>query len=194
MTNFLSSSGILPIIFLALLLFGAADGNFYGLRLSDGSLAWKTKVDPSNFMQGENLPAQAKFNSAPAASSVQVDPQTGRVFWCFAVTQTEIEGINGNDMYTGILCSLDLSNGGSVWSEQLVQNGSVSTSPPKTPVIGLAVQNGSIYLTAGGHLWTFNESIGGVLGIEHYEHYILPPVVAEGKVFVAADLFLAAYQ
>ncbi len=57
-----------PTVYNGLLLFGASDGNFYALHMTNGTVAWKTHVDTQNIMAGENLPVEVKFDSPPAVS------------------------------------------------------------------------------------------------------------------------------
>jgi outer membrane protein assembly factor BamB len=182
-----------PTIYNSLLLFGASDGNFYALHTANGAVEWKTRVDTQNIMAGENLPAEAKFDSPPAVSPVVVDSRNQNLLWCFAVTQYGIEGVGGNDQYVGILCSLDPANGDIIWTNQIVRNGSISNGPPKTPILGLASLDGNIFLTARIDLWIIDESTGNPIETQHFEHFLLPPVVYDNKVFVAADLYLITY-
>ena len=100
-----------PVVYGGLLLFGTPDGYLYALNLDDGSLAWKTLVDVDGWMGGNNLPAEAKSLSDPSASSIVVDNETGLGFWGFLVTQRQIEGVNGDNLYVGRFCSFDLSTG-----------------------------------------------------------------------------------
>ncbi len=183
-----------PTVSNGLVIFGATNGNIYALNLADGTMAWKTRVDPSGYMAGNNLPAQAKSDSAPAVTPIVVDNQTGRLLWGFAVTQTAINGVNGDDLYIGLVCSLNVANGDVAWIGEFQRNGTVSTTPPLTPTLGLAFLKGTAYLTANLDLWSINAATGQAAFLQGFDHYVLPPVLAGDKVIVAADLFLTAYQ
>lgn len=88
-----------------------------------------------------------------------------------------------------------------MWTEPIASNGSVSSDPPVVtyPSLGLAYLKSTVYLTASSwrwksnDLWTLNESTGNVLGTKHFDHYVLPPIMSDNEVFVAADLYLIAY-
>jgi outer membrane protein assembly factor BamB len=174
-----------PTISDGLLLFGATDGNFYALNLSDGNLAWKTHVDAKEYMARENL-TQANFTSAAAASPVQVNTQNKTAFWGFAITQSGINGQNGNNQYVGSLCGLNLTSGQILWSCIIGNSGDAGS-------VGLAGARNVLYLTTGTDLWRIDESTGAILGTTQFYHYVLPPVETDNNVAVAADLYLITY-
>ena len=186
-----------PVASNGLLLFGASDGNFYALRLANGTLAWKTPFDPQNYM--------ATYNSVqPIISPVQVDSQNQEIFWGFMVVKSGPAQPYGSEQYVGAICSLNMTNGQIVWTNQISYNGYISNTLTSSSVatLGLAVCNNTLYLTAssdpnymtsGGDLWQISESTGTVLGTQYFYHYVLPPVEADNKVFVAADLYLLSY-
>ncbi len=115
------------------------------------------------------------------------------MLWCFAVSQYGIDGVGGNDQYVGIVCSLDPVSGDIIWTNQIVRNGAISNGPPKTPLLGLAPLNGTLFLTAGTDLWTLDASTGQPTGTQHFEHYLRAPIVSDNKVIVVADLYLIVY-
>jgi outer membrane protein assembly factor BamB len=167
-----------------LLLFGASDGNFYALHINNGTLAWKTHVD------SQNLLSLVNSDNLLTTFPIQVDSQNQRVFWCFAVTeQLGTTSENKHDRYTGTVCSLDLATGDVIWTRQIEDSGAFYDTP-----VGLVVNKNTVFLTENYALWILGSaSTGNVLSTEHFDHYILPPVVSDNKVFVAADLYLRAY-
>jgi outer membrane protein assembly factor BamB len=172
-----------PTVYGSLLLFGASDGNFYALNMDNGKLAWKTHVDTQNLLSLVN--SDNYFTAFP----IQVDPKNQRVFWSFAVTeQLGTTSENKHDRYTGAVCSLDLATGDVIWTRQLEDSGAFYDTP-----VGLVVNNDTVFLTENYALWILSEPTGNVLSTEHFDHYVLPPVASDGKVFVAADLYLRAY-
>jgi outer membrane protein assembly factor BamB len=196
-----SSSGVLwnfdagtsvfePTFYNDLLLFGASDGNLYALHLADGTLAWKTRVDTEEIMSGKNLPAESKYYSEPAVSPVLVDSQTNTVTWAFAVTQSGVNGIEGNDLYVGVLCSLDLSSGHTVWNSQIVRNGSVSTGLSYTPILSLVSVGPKLYLSAAKDLWALNLSTGFVQGMRHFDFGSPSLVTGYSELFVTEDVYI----
>ena len=173
-----------PTEYNGLLLFGAADGNFYALHTENGSVAWKTSIESQNIMNSAIL---------PAISPVIVDPETQNVLWSFVGTRVNL-GASEQVQYVGIICNLDLETGNLEYTNQFVGNGSISKAPPKTPLLGLAYLNGTLYLTAADDLWLLDQSTGNPLGTRHFEHYLLDPIAYRTRVYIAADLFLFAYN
>jgi outer membrane protein assembly factor BamB len=172
-----------PVVYGGLLLFGASDGNFYALNMDNGTLARKTHVDSQNLLSLVN--SDNYFTAFP----IQVDSQNQRVFWSFAVTeQLGTTSENKHDRYTGIVCSLDLATGDVIWTKQIEDSGAFYDTP-----VGLVVNNETVFLTENYALWLLSTATGNVLSTEKFDHYVLPPVMLDSKVFVAADLYLRAY-
>jgi outer membrane protein assembly factor BamB len=166
-----------------LLLFGASDGNFYALHMDNGKLAWKTPVD------SENILAIVNSDNVLSVFPIQVDPQNQRVFWSFAVTeQLGTTSENKHDRYTGFLTSLDLATASRIWTKKIEDSGVFYSTP-----VGLVFSKDTVFLTENYGLWIFSASTGNVFSTQHFDHYVLPPVVSDNKVFVAADLYLIAY-
>lgn len=188
------ASAFQPTIYNDLLLLGASDGNFYALSNTDGKLIWSTHVDTKDLMAGKNLPANSKYYSTPAVSPVLIDSQAGTVTWAFAVTQFGVSGVEGKDLYIGVVSSLNLSSGHSLWSNQVVRNGSLSSGPPKTPILGLVSAGSMVYLTSGTELWTFNASTGVAQGMQHFDYAVRSIVTGDGEVFLIEDIYLIAYS
>jgi outer membrane protein assembly factor BamB len=181
-----------PIVSAGLLLFAGSNGNFYALYMTNGTLAWKTPVDPQNYM--------TKYNSDQLiVSSVKVDNQTQEMFWGFMVVKSELTAQYGSEQYVGTLSGMSATDGQITWSRQVSYSGYISpylTSYPNA-TLGLAVGNHTLYLTAssnpnyitpGGNLWRIDESTGTILGTAHFDHYVLPPVETDNNVAIAADL------
>jgi outer membrane protein assembly factor BamB len=163
-----------PIFHNNLLLFGASDGNFYALNLTDGTISWKTKVDTQNLFSFANSTAQT--------FPIQIDSQNQRLFWSFAAKQPS----TGN--YTGTLCSLDLTNGNMTWTKQIADMGNFAWE------VGSAYNDNRVFLTYNSALWIFNASTGDLVQSQQFDHYVLPPIVLGNETFVAADLWLFAYS
>ncbi|HLC01263.1 MAG TPA: hypothetical protein VJL33_08115, partial [Candidatus Bathyarchaeia archaeon] len=120
---------------------------------------------------------------------IQVDPQNARVFYSFTVTEPlGTTSADKHDRLTGIVYSLDLATGDIIWMRQIEDSGVFYDTP-----VGLVVNKDTVFLTENYALWIFSASTGNVLSNQHFDHYILPPVVSDDKVFVAADLYLRAY-
>jgi outer membrane protein assembly factor BamB len=172
-----------PTVQGSLLLFGASDGNFYALNMNNGTLAWKTHVDSQNLLSLVN--SDNYFTAFP----IQVDAQNQRVFWSFAVTeQLGTTSENKHDRYTGTICSLDLATGDVIWTRQIEDSGAFYDTP-----VGLVVNSDTVFLTENYALRILSASTGNVVSTQQYDHYVLPPVASDSKVFVAADLYLKAY-
>ena len=173
-----------------LVLFGAYDGNFYAVRLSDGSTAWKTQITDQNGK--ETLPGEdINYPLTPAVSLVQIDEQSNSAFWAFTFTQN---GWGGTDQYKGMVCSLDLTSGHISWKTPIAQNISISSSGGPTRALGLILLNNKVFLTPGSDLLALDQSTGFIEGTQHFDHYVLAPIVGDRQVFVAGDLNLFAYK
>lgn len=172
-----------PALYKWILFFGASDGNFYALDLSSGTIASKTKVD------NQNLFSTLNDSNTLTTYPIQVDAQNQRLYWSFGVTQqlgTTSE--NKHDHYIGAVCSLDLATGKLVWSRQIEDNGVFYGFSA-----GLVVNKDALFLNENNALWVFSASTGNLARNQHFDHYVLPPVVSDNVVFVASDLQLTAY-
>ena len=179
-----------PTVHNDLILLPRTDGNIYALRLVDGSLAWKTQSDSKGMMKGNNLPAEAKSFSDPSVSSIVVDAKTNMATWGFLITQHQINGTNGNDLYVGEFSCIDLSNGTILRTSNIQTNGSISNGAS----LGLAYGEKVLYLTAGNDLWTIDKASGNSTLIKRYGSSTGPIVLNNGTVYVAADLYLSAFK
>jgi outer membrane protein assembly factor BamB len=178
-----------PVVYDDLLVFGASDGYLYALDLTDDSLAWKTPVDVDGWIGGNNLPADAKSLSDPSGSSMVVDNQTGLGVWGFTVTQRQIEGINGDNLYVGRLCTFDLSNGTVLSNYQVQSNCTLNSND-----VGLAAGKDVFYVTAGLDVWFVDKVSGETTMLQRYEHSVSKPLLNDGTIFIAADHYLSAYR
>jgi outer membrane protein assembly factor BamB len=165
------------------LFFGASDGNFYALNLSDGAIQWKTKVDNQNLIPTIN-------NDNITLTTYPIQIQNSQVYWSFGAThQLGTNSENKHDTYAGTVCSLNLATGSVVWSRQMEDSGQLY-SPP----VGLVVNKDTLYLTENMRLWVFNALSGALVKNSQFDHYVLPPVTSDDKVIVASDLELTAYK
>lgn len=162
-----------------LLLFAASDGNIYALHLSDGKLAWKAPFDSANLLSIAN--ADNRLTLLP----IQIDPDSGRAFWSYGVTTVTRPADKLQTNYTGYMTSFDLQTGKITWTHR-IEGSDVAPS-------GWAVNKNTIFLTQGNDLSTFDKSTGSLFDVQHFDHYVLPPVAADSTVFVAGDLHLTAY-
>jgi len=176
-----------PAVSNGLVLFGAEDGCFYAVNLANGTLNWQTPVDDQKLIatfNGYTQEQQALIHMR--ASSVQVDPQSQRVFWSVIVSY------NGQDVYNGTIWSLDLSNGNRIWTLPVSNNALIDTVYGN--FVSMSLSNGTLYVTEHSDLYFIDEYTGKIKLRQNFDHYVLPPVVANDKVLVAADLHLTAYE
>lgn len=166
----------------SVLYFGASDGNFYALNLSNGTVMWKTRVDSQNLMStvnGDNI----------TLTTYPIQVQNNQAYWSFGVTQQlGTSSANKHDQYIGTVCSLDLASGKLAWTRQIEDSGVFYGF-----LAGLVVNKDAVYLNENNALWVFGASNGNLARNQHYDHYVLTPVEANGEVFVASDLELTAY-
>ena len=169
-----------------LLLFGAENGLVYVVNLSDGTLKWKTWVDDQLLIETYNgYTEQQKSLIHLSDSLVHVDPQNNRVFWSVIVSN------NGQDEYNGTVWALDLSTGDSIWTLPVTNNALIYTEPGN--FVSMTLSKGTMYVTEHSDMYFIDENTGVVKLRQNFEHYVLPAVVANDEVFVAADLYLRAY-
>jgi outer membrane protein assembly factor BamB len=161
-----------PTDYQGVLLFGASDGNFYGLSLISGTMSCATKVDSQRLLNQTN----ADLTVFP----IQVNPENQRIYWSFGATQ--------QDQFRATIVSLDLATCKVAWTKQ-IQDSTLSLDSQA----GLAVNKDSMFLTENNALWVFSASNGNVVKNQHFDHYVLAPVVSGNEVFVASDLHLTAY-
>jgi len=161
-----------PTAYSGVLLFGASDGNFYGLDLLSGAISCKTKVD------SQNLFTYANDTNTPLVSPIQVDSQNQQIYWSF--------GANQQNKYKGTIVSLDLATCKVLWTRQ------IEDSPVSLPV-GLVFNKDSIFLTETNALWIFNAETGNLAQNQRFDHYVLVPIASDNEVLVASDLKLTAY-
>lgn len=114
--------------------------------------------------------------------------------WSFLIIQSQINGINGNNLYVGVLASLDLSDGNILHTTNIQRNGSVGDYLSPKPVLGLSALENTAYLTAQTDLWIINQENGKIIQIQDYDHTTVSPLLANIKVLVAMDLYLTAYD
>ena len=178
-----------PVAYGGVLIFGGPDGYLYALDLDNGSLAWKILVDVDGWMGGNNLPAEAKSFSEPSVSSVVVDDEAGLGVWGFTVTQRDVDGINGNNLYVGRFCSFDVSNGNVLRTYKFQSSCSLNDNG-----MGLAPGRDVFYLTAGLDLWSVDKASGEATMLQRYERSLSKPLLNDGTIFIAADHYLSAYR
>jgi outer membrane protein assembly factor BamB len=169
------------------LLFGSTEGYFYALNLQDGKLAWKTQI----------LDSQQALLAA-SVTPVQVDQQNGKIFWGIVhdlvFKDSELVTYNGNNQYTGTFFSVDLVNGKIDWKQQFTGNVTFYVAPSLKPSLGLALLNNTAYVSVGANLWVFSKASGTTLGMETFDHYLLPPVSYDNTAIIVADLKVVAYK
>lgn len=163
-----------PTTYKGVLLFGASDGNFYGLDLFSGTISCKTKVD------SQNLFSIVNDTNAPTVFPIQVDPKNQRIYWSFGGAQQK--------QYTGTVCSLDLATCKVIWTKAIQDSDSSFDNHA-----GLVYNKDTVFLKENNALWIFGASTGNLARNQHFDHYVLPPVVLDNEVFVASDLQLTAY-
>lgn len=183
-----------PVSHNDLLLFGSTKGYVYALNITDGSLVWRKHVDTQHLLLNYDYTSAVGSNNPLRASNVYADSQNQKVYWGFILTKFGVISDQGViDESQGGICCLDISTGDIIWTEQFQTNGSIARSS-LPDLVGLAPLKNTIFFTANNHLWTFNKQIGNLTDAKTFDHYILPPVGVENKVFIATDLFLFAYE
>ena len=176
-----------PIVSNGVVLFGAEDGYLYSVDFEGGTLNWRTFVDDQNLIETFNNYTEVESVAiCMSAASVQVDSQNKRVFWSLIV------GYNGDDNYNGTVWALDFLAGSRIWTLPVINNESVFTN--YAAFTSITLSKNLLYVTEHSDLYCLDANTGVIKFRKNFEHYVLPPVVADDKVFVAADLWLIAYE
>ncbi len=139
-----------PTICQGVLLFGASDGNFYGLSLISGKVSCMTKVDTQSVLN--------QTSSDLTTYPIQVDPENQRIYWSFGVIQ--------QGQFKATIVSLDLATCEVVWRRQIQDNVTSTQSQA-----GLTVNKESVFLTENNTLWVFGVSSGDTVKNQHFDHY-----------------------
>lgn len=175
-----------PTVSNGMVLFGAENGYLYALNYSDGSLNWKTFVDEQHqIAEFKNHIEIEQYKLGMAASSVQVDPLKKRVFWSIIVSRF------GTNLYNATIFSLDLSDGDLNWAIPVTQ---ISPNDSHSTLSSISLSKNYLYIREQSDFYCIDADNGGIQLNEGFEHYILTPIVADNKVFIAADLWLIAYE
>lgn len=162
-----------PTVSNDMVLFGVEDGYLYAVNLADGTLNWRTFADDQNTTETCVLDVKAY--------SVQADPQHQRVFWSVIVSY------NGTKPSNATILSLDLSDGNKIWRYPI-------TNKTSWNFVGATMLNNILYVTENHNLYCLDADNGSIRLRQGFEHYAFPPVAADNKVFVVADLWLIAYE
>jgi outer membrane protein assembly factor BamB len=175
-----------PTVNDGLLLFGSRDGYFYALNMTDGSLEWKSFIDNSHLIQSYNqLNETRQLNSPLTTTPPLVDTSNQRVYWNLfsgGVYDT-------NDIHSSAVFSLNLKNGNLEWSTSIA-NSSIAQVYGQ----GMVLLNNKLFITGRNGVLCLDASTGSLLWQRQFDHYVLNPVVADNKVYIAADLYLIAYK
>ena len=157
---------------------GASDGYIYAINLANGYLRWKEFVDYQH-LSGNSSADSQQTSVAPDGSQVLFD--NGRLFYNVALNSSQ-SGYNGS-----VIC-LNADTGSRIWSMSLQGNNTVN-SPTS-----LSLNNGTLYATQQGDLYLINENQGKIELKRSFDNYILPPIIANDSVYVAADLNIYAFR
>ncbi|MGE5188283.1 MAG: PQQ-binding-like beta-propeller repeat protein [Betaproteobacteria bacterium] len=172
MTEINATAIYAPTPYLERLFFVGSDGNFYSLNPKDGAIISTTKVDDQKTLSQTN----ADLTLFP----IQVN-KNQRIYLGF--------GLNEENQFKATIVCLDFDTCNLEWTKQIQDT---NLSPEGG--YGLIISKDTVFLTENNTLWIFNASTGNQARNERFEHYVLPPIMLNDKVFLAADLQLTAYQ
>jgi outer membrane protein assembly factor BamB len=169
-----------PTMANGLVLFGASDGNFYALNVTDGSLKWKYETGYKN--------PKGKFDFAAAKTA------NGQVFvgWVDAQMGLGESVFDEYYKYEGYVYALNFSNGLSNWAIN-ISNTARGGSTIETQSILFNIENRTLYVTTYADIYSLNAEKGTIHWMLHFDYWVLPPIYAYNKLFVAADLKVLAY-
>jgi len=110
------------------------------------------------------------------------------------LNDAQLATYNGTNQYNGTFCRIDLANGKTDWLQNFGNEVTFYVAPSLSPKLGMALLNNTAYVSVGTNLWVFNKATGDSLGMENFDHYLLPPVSAYNLAYVVADLKVIAYK
>jgi hypothetical protein len=142
-------------------------------------LAWKTSLDKIPF-------------SEAGVSAVTVDTKNQEVYWAYGVTRGNSTADYAT--YEGTLYRMNLLNGQNLTKTQFQSTATMPFFTQNNPTIGLALLKNTAYLTAQTDLWCFNRTSLTAISTEHFDHTLLKPIAAYGRVYVTADLYAMSYK
>ena len=149
-----------PIVTGSLVVAASRDGNLYGIRLSNGTEAWRAGVDA-----GVSSPALAGGTVFVGGGSLlgsgrvtAVDRTTGATLWTYVPNgpvQSSVAYADGKVFFStntgeGTVYSLNASSGALVWSYRPAPSEYILASP--------VVANGTLYVQSdNGHVYAFRD-------------------------------------
>lgn len=177
-----------PVTTEGIVMFCAQDGYFYALNLEDGGIKWKTYVDvagvitkQAGYLQREGLPLWF----GPLSVDPLVDVVNQKVYCALWSSIKENRSLTNQ----GEIFCLDLNSGYTQWTTQL-SNSTITSIKGSA----MALVNSKLFVCGDNAVYCFSADSGATLWHRDFEHYVLTPVVADGKVYVAADLYVLAYE
>jgi outer membrane protein assembly factor BamB/DNA-binding HxlR family transcriptional regulator len=160
-----------PTIYSGLVLFGASNGNFYAINQNDGTLKWV-------YTSAQNQLDYVAFSALPDFDQILIGYIT------YSQPQHAVN-------YRGYILSLSLADGKVNWETPI----SNTAASPSVFAINLTLTtNRILYITAFSDLYGVNADSGKVQVTNNFTYWVLSPAYASGKLFVAADLKIIAYQ
>lgn len=175
-----------PTVSNDMVLFGAEDGYLYAVHFANGTVNWRTFVDDQNIIETFNNHTEVEqYTLGMGASFVQVDSQEQRVFWSVIVSRF------GTNLYNATILSLDLSDGDVIWTLPVTP---ISLNDARDALSSITLSNNLLYVREQNDLYCLDANTGSIQLSQGFEHYLFPPIAADNKVFVAADLWLIAYE
>jgi outer membrane protein assembly factor BamB len=175
-----------PIAYNDMVLFNARDGFFYALNITDGTLKWKINVDNYGLIAG--LQSTAFPDAISRTSEPLVDKQSQTLFWTFTRSDIVKHYAAEENSNAGIVLALDLQSANIKWYTPI--NSSLAC-------VGnghMALLNNHLFISDNAGLLCLNANTGDAVWERSFDHYVNSPLVADNKVFVAADTFIIAYK
>ena len=173
-----------PTVSNGMALFGAEDGYLYAVHCANGTLNWRTFAGQNLTETLNNPTKEQQYTVSGDTSSVQVDPQNQRVFWSVIVSRY------GTNLYNATILSLNLSNGDIIWTLPVKQ---ISPNDAHSASSSITLSTNLLYVREQSDLYCLDANNGSIRLSQGFEHYLFPPIAADNKVFVVADLWIIAY-
>jgi outer membrane protein assembly factor BamB len=189
-----------PIIQDSIVYVGSTNGRLYAIRISDGSVKWRTAAttNAGTFLANALIKNGVVYIGDYRGRCHAYNVSDGSAKWTYDILgpYTNVNStpiLNGNSIYfasyDGKIYALDAATGAYKWN-------TVSTGNPIES--GMALVNNTIYVGALPRVYAFDANTGNTKWITTtptFTQYISSPTIADNTVFIGGgDVIMYAYK
>ena len=141
----------------------------YAIRATDGSTDWSSLIGSQN------------FTSIPG---LRIEASKGIIY----AGETTSESVTSQNVYAGSIYAFQ-ENGNFLWQRQVSNLNSAGGG-----LASMTPAGDSIYVIASNDLYKIGATSGNIDWKYTFQYWALPPTAANGRLFVAADLEMIAFD